>query len=300
MERTSVVTGAFGFTGRYIARRLLARGERVVTLTGKPAPPATSITAFPYEFGRPERMAKAMEGARVLYNTYWVRFAAHGRTHGQAIENTRALLEAATKAGIQKVVHISITNPSANSRLSYFEGKAQLEAAVRESGLPYAILRPALLFGHRDVLVNNIAWLLRRAPAFLIPGDGAYRLQPVAVDDLAEIAVEEGERAGDRTVDAIGPETFTFEELVRLIRTAVGSRAAVLHAPPQVSLWAARVLGWALGDVVLTADEIEGLLGNLLVTGSAPAGRVRLSDWLRENATSIGMQWASEVQRHYV
>lgn len=296
----SAVTGAFGFTGKYIARRLMARGERVLTFTSKtPQTSVPDVVVHPYRFDRPDQMAKALEGVRVLYNTYWVRFDHGQATHGLAVENTRALLRAARMAGVERVVHVSITNPDAGSPLPYFRGKALLEEAVRDSGLSYAILRPALLFGPEDILINNIAYLLRRMPVFVIPGGGRYRLQPIYVDDLAELAVAESTCTDNHVIDAIGPETFAFEDLVRLIKRVTGSRAVMWHAPPRLALWAVRALGPVLGDVILTKEEIDGLMANLLVTASAPVGKTRLSDWLQENADTTGAAYASELRRHY-
>jgi len=298
----NAVTGAFGYTGKYIARRLLKLGERVVTLTGHPERPnefSSAVKAFPFQFDNPEAMAESLARVRVLYNTYWVRFD-HGKaTYERAVANTRALLRAAETAGVKRVVHISITNPDPKSPLPYFRGKAILEEEIRKAGFSYAIVRPTVVFGLEDILINNIAYLLRKAPLFLIPGTGQYRLQPIYAEDLARIAVDAGHASGNVTIDAVGPETFTFEELVRLIAQAVGSRAAVLHASPHIAHAGALVLGLLLKDVVLTSDEVAGLMGNLLISASPPTGSTRLSDWIAANAAALGARYASEVRRHY-
>ena len=186
------VTGAFGYSGRYIATRLVEQGQTVVTLTNsvnRANPFGGKVRAFPLSFGEPDKLAAALAGVDVLYNTYWVRFNHRMFTHAQAVENTLALFEAARRAGVRRVVHVSITNPSEDSPLEYFSGKARLERALQESGLSHAILRPTVLFGREDILINNIAWALRRFPFFAVFGDGAYRLQPIHVDDLADLAV---------------------------------------------------------------------------------------------------------------
>jgi NADH dehydrogenase len=206
------VTGAFGYSGRYIAQRLLDAGHRVTTLTNSEPRPdllAGRVRAFPLTFGDPAQLTKSLQGVAVLYNTYWVRFNHRLFTHDEAVRNTRALFTAARNAGVRRIVHVSITNPSLDSALPYFRGKAELESALQESGISYAILRPTVLFGKEDILINNIAWLLRRFPVFALFGDGQYSLQPIYVDDLARLAVTQG--AGDQnvTLDAVGPETFT-------------------------------------------------------------------------------------------
>ena len=134
----------------------------------------------------------------MLYNTYWVRFNYGSFSHAAAVENTLALFAAARQAGVGRVVHLSIANPSEDSPLEYFRCKARLERALRESGLSYAILRPTVLFGGQDILINNIAWMLRRLPVLGVFGDGRYRLQPIYVDDLAAWPSSKGRPPGTR------------------------------------------------------------------------------------------------------
>ena len=297
-----VVTGAFGYTGKYIARRLLAQGRRLLTLTNHPPPEnpfGDQVTIAPLDFSHPEKLADSMAGAHTLYNTYWIRFPRGPLTFEQAVENSRILLTSAKEAGVQRIVHISITNPSSQSPLPYFRGKGLLEEFLAGLGVPPAIVRPTVIFGNEDILINNIAWLLRHVPLFAIPGDGKYRIQPVCVEDVAEIAVSAAQGTADVTVEAVGPEIFTFEELVRLIAGKVGARAHITHAPPSIALLAAEMSGLALGDVMLTRDELHGLMANLLVSGQPPTGKTRLSDWLDQHSADLGRHYASELKRHY-
>ena len=295
-----VVTGAFGFSGRYIAAQLLQAGHRVRTLTNSPHranPFGGQIEAHPFNFDRPEQLAESLRGAAVLYNTYWVRFNYGDFRHSQAVANTRTLFAAAREAGVGRVVHLSITNPAEDSPLEYFRGRAQLERALRESGLSHAILRPAVLFGPEDILVNNIAWALRRLPVFGVFGDGQYRLQPIHVQDLAQLAVEQGRATANAVIDAIGPETFTYRELVRQLGRIIGCPRPILPVPPTLGYLAAWLTGKLLGDVMLTRDEIKGLMQNLLCTNSPPAGHTRLTDWAKAHAQTLGRNYASELAR---
>ena len=298
----SVVTGAFGYTGKYIARRLLDQGSRVRTLTRTPvsrSPFGDHVEVRPLDFGDPSGLVASLEGVDILYNTYWVRFARGGVTHDTAVENSRALLRAAAEAGVRRVVHVSITNATQDSPLPYFRGKALVEMAVRDSGLSYAIVRPTVLFSPEDILINNIAWFLRRFPLFPIPGRGGYPVQPVFVDDVARLAVEAGTGAGDVAIDAVGPETFTFEEMVRLLARRVGSRSRLVRTPPSAALLAARIAGRLVRDVVLTKDELDGLMAGLLASADPPTASTRFTEWLEAEGASLGQRYASELTRHY-
>lgn len=295
----AAVTGAYGYSGRYIATRLLDAGQSVITLTNsrKPSPFGDRVPAYPLAFDDPAALAQALRGVQVLYNTYWVRFNHRNFTFAQAVHNTQTLFAAAKAAGVERIVHVSITNPSEDSPLEYFRGKAVLERSLRETGVSAAILRPTVLFGKEDILINNIAWALRRLPVFGVFGDGSYHLQPVYVDDLAALAVEQGALRENVTLDAIGPETFTFRELVRVIGAAIDCPRPVVGVPPWFGLAAGTVLGWLTGDVMITRDEIRGLMADLLHTPSAPTGQTSLTGWLAEHADRLGVRYASELAR---
>ncbi len=295
-----VVTGAFGYSGKYIARRLLAAGHRVRTLTNSPQranPFGGSVEAHPYSFDDPPRLTESLRGAAVLYNTYWVRFNHRLFQHAAAVDNTLKLFAAAREAGVKRVVHVSITNPSLDSPLEYFRGKARLERALQESGLAHAILRPTVLFGQEDILVNNIAWVLRRFPIFAVFGAGQYRLQPIHVDDLAALAVVQGQERENRVIDAIGPETFTYRELARRLGEIIGKPRPIISVPPFLGYLAGWMLGKIMGDVMITRAEIKGLMAGLLCTDSPPAGEVRLTDWAAAHADALGRRYASELAR---
>ncbi len=299
------VTGAFSYTGKYIAAELLARKRSVVALTNHPPgherkdPFGGRVEARPLDLSDPARLTEHLRGAETLYNTYWIRFPRGEETYGRAVERTRTLLAAAREAGVRRVVHISVTNPAADSPLPYFKGKAEVEEAVKSSGLSHAIIRPTLVFGREDILVNNIAWMLRRLPAFGLFGRGRYRVQPVSAGDLAKLAAEQGEQKEDVTLDAVGPEVFTYAELVRLVRKKIKSRALIVPVPASLALLAGKLLGPLVGDVIITRDEIRGLMAGLLVSSDEPTCPTRLSEWLEENAESLGRRWASELARHY-
>ena len=295
------LTGAFGYSGRYIARRLIHAGKTVRTLTNSPDRTGEfqgQIQAFPFAFDNPQSLTESLQNVSVLYNTYWVRFNHRTFNHSIAVENTLKLFEAAKKAGVKKIVHTSITNPSLDSSLEYFSGKATLEQALIESGIAYTILRPTVLFGKEDILINNIAWMLRRFPVFGVFGDGQYKLQPIFVDDFAALAVEKGNNNNNEIINAIGPETFTYRELVDTMATIIlQKKRTILSVPDWFGLAVGKIIGLFTSDVVITKAEIEGLKSNLLYVDAPPAGTTRLTDWLRENRETIGTRYASELSR---
>jgi NADH dehydrogenase len=275
----------------------------VRTLTFHPDrahPLQDDVESAPYRFDDPVALARSLAGVRTLYNTFWVRFDHGSASFASAIERSRMLFGAAGEAGVRRVVHLSITNPSIGSPLPYFKGKALVEDALARSGVPHSIVRPTWTFGgSRDILTNNIAWILRRMPLFAIPGDGTYPVQPVHVDDLARICVDAAELERDATLDAAGPETMPFHDLVARVRRAVGSRSPIIHVPPRVMAASARALGALVRDVVLTPDEIRGLMEGLLVSREPPLGATAFSGWLDERRASIGRSYANELHRHF-
>jgi len=294
------VTGAFGYSGRYITKRLLEAGHEVLTLTNsmhRPNPFGEKVAAFPFHFEEPQKLRDSLRGVQALVNTYWVRFDHRLFTHGQAVANTKVLFSAAKAAGVRRIVHVSITNPDSTSDLPYFRGKAELESALKSLGVSYCILRPAVLFGKEDVLINNIAWSLRHLPAIGIFGSGDYRLQPIYVDDLAQAAARKAEGGSDEVVEAIGPETFTYRELVAKVRSALGVKRPIISVSPGLGYWGCRFIGLLVGDVVITREEIRGLMEDRLFVDAPPLGATKLTDWLEQHKDTLGLHYTSEIAR---
>lgn len=299
---TAVVTGATGFTGRYIARRLLDRGAEVRTLTDHPdreAPIGDRLGFHPYSFEEPAAMARFMSGAEVFFNTYWVRFSRGETTFRRAVDRSGLLFRAARAAAVERIVHVSIANPSEGSPLPYYRGKALVEADLRGLGVSHAILRPTLVFGSEDILLNNIAWLLRRFPVFLVPGDGTYPVRPVHVDDVAAAALGAAVERESRIENVAGPEALTFRELLEAVAGALDTGVRLWRVPPALAYAATRILGWILDDVVLTRHELEGLRAGLLTVDEARPGGVRFTEWIRAHAGELGRSWHSELDRHF-
>jgi NADH dehydrogenase len=280
------VTGATSYTGRFIAEALTAHGREISNLTRA-------------ELASPTLLDAALRGADTLYNTFWIRFERGAVTYDWAIQRSRDLFAAASRAGVRRVVHISVINPARDAPTAYFRAKAVVEEALLASGLPHAIVRPTVTYGPADILVNNLAWTLRHLPVFGVPGDGQYPIQPVHVEDVAEIAVRAGGATENLVVEAAGPEVFAFDEFVALVRKAVRSRALVVHLPVSAALLGARLIGIAVRDVVLTRHEVTELEERLMFSRQPPAGRIHFADWLAVNGAEIGRHWSSELDRHF-
>ncbi|MCP4356469.1 MAG: NAD(P)H-binding protein [Chloroflexi bacterium] len=299
-KQLHAVTGAFGYSGKYITRRLLAQGQQVITLTNsidRQNEFNGRVPAHPFNFDQPEKLAASLQGVTVLYNTYWVRFNHKTFKHADAVQNSIILFNAAKEAGVERIVHVSITNPDENSPLEYFQGKAVLERALQETGLSYAILRPTVLFGKEDILINNITWMVRQFPVFGVFGDGQYRMQPIHVDDLAKLAVEQGHGRDNIILNAIGPETFTYRHLIQTIGQAIGKNRPIISMPPWLGLQVSKLVGRLVDDVLITPEEIEGLMADLLAVDAPPTGTTRLTNWVQQYAATLGQTYTSELAR---
>ena len=294
-----------GYTGRYITRLLLEKGHRVQSITGHPErenPFGEEVNLHPFNFDRPDDLRETLEGTDTLFNTYWIRVNHGGRTHDQCVEQTKVMFQAARDAGVRRLVHVTITNLDPESDLPYFRGKGQVEEALRAlDGVSHTILRPTVLYSVEDILLNNIAWTLRKFPVVPLPGRGEYGIQPVFVEDLAQLAVEASQGDENVEMDTVEPEAYSYAVMVRMVRIKIGARCLVLPAPKAVTYLAGRMLRALTGDIVLTRDEIKGLSRGLLVSRSTTPRTTptRLSEWLDENADNLGLRYTSEVRRHY-
>ncbi len=299
-KKRIVVTGAFGYSGKTITDYLLSDGYDVKTLTNstnKPNPFGNKIEVAPLSFGDPQKLTESLTGYDALINTYWVRFNHKKFNHESAVENTKVLFDCAKKAGIKRIIHVSITNPSAESDLEYFKGKGILENYLQNSGINYSIIRPAVLFGKQDILINNIAWMARHLPVFGVFGKGDYKLQPIHVDDFANIIINEINKTENAIINAIGPETFSYKDLVKSIMNILKIKKKVFNAPPYIGYLAGRLISFLKKDVTITRAEIKGLMDNLLYVTTPPTGKIKLTDWVKENQNTIGVNYNSELQR---
>ena len=297
-----VVTGAFGYTGRWIAHHLLERGVQVRTLTnavGRDDPFDGRVEVHPLDFDDHAALVESLRGAEVLYNTYWVRYN-HRRCnfeHGIAVENSKRLFKAAAEAGVERIVHFSVAHPHKAPDWTYFCGKVAVEKYLNDSEYCFAILRPTVLFGgHRNVLINNIAWMLRKFPIFGVFGMGNYPIQPVHVKDVARVAVEQGESRENVTIDVTGPETFRYKEYIGVMAKSMSLRRIILPMPPFVGWLFGKFLGLLLQDLVITRAEIKGLRRGLMASDEDPLGQLKFSEWIAEHGKDFGKRYQNDLK----
>lgn len=312
----SAVTGGFSYSGRYLTRRLLDQGQQVVNLTNHPSRPVDftadelqRVTTAPLDFSDEAALARRLEGVDVLYCTYWIRFAVGGDTHERAAERLRSLFQIAKSVGCRKVVLASHTRASVDSPYPYIAGKARAVAALRATGIDYAVVRPCGIFGEspsESILMNNAAWVLRRTPLFLLAGTGEERFQPIHVHDMAELMHTLGQSASTgEERDACGPDAPTARELFTAIARATGSwaRVAAPGLPARVVTMLTKPLDLMTGDILLDADDLN-LMGSGLTRADDPAdpaiGRRRsLLAWLEQVGPQLGREYISSMQRYY-
>ena len=297
-----VVTGAFGYTGRWIAHHLLEKGVQVRTLTnavGRDDPFDGKVEVHPLDFDDHAALVESLRGAEVLYNTYWVRYNHRRRNfeHGIAVENSKRLFKAAVEAGVERIVHFSVAHPHKAPDWTYFCGKVAVEKHLNDSEYCFAILRPTVLFGgHRNVLINNIAWMLRKFPIFGVFGMGNYPIQPVHVKDVARVAVEQGESRENVTIDVTGPETFRYKEYIGVMAKSMSLRRIILPMPPFIGWLFGKFLGLLLQDLVITRAEIKGLRRGLMASDEDPLGQLKFSEWIAEHGKDFGKRYQNDLK----
>jgi nucleoside-diphosphate-sugar epimerase len=294
------ITGAFGYSGSYLSRIILGEGHNVKTLTNNPAlghPLKKSIQSLKFEFNHPDKMVDFIKGSDTFINNYWVRFNHKKFNHHEAVENSFMLIDSARKAGVERFIQISITNPSLESNLEYFKGKAEIEEYLINSGLSYCILRPTVLFGREDVLINNISWFIRNFPAMGVFGDGSYKIQPVYVEDLARLSFEKSFDTENEILNAVGAETYTYKELIRLIMKTINQEKPIVNLNPTIGFYLGWIVSFLKKDVTITKPEIEGLMSGLLAVDTEPPCPTSFSEWIMENKETLGKKYVNELNK---
>ena len=194
-------------------------------------------------------------------------------------------------------MHFSVAKPDQAPGWTYFQGKVETERLLRDSGQSYAIVRPTVFFGGgRNVLINNIAWILRKFPVFGVFCFGIYPIQPVHIRDVARVAIELGTSNENITRDIAGPEKYSYREFVSLIAKSMGVRRLIIPIPPLMGWLAGQMMGIFLQDRVITRAEIRGLMNGLVASDEKPIGEITFSEWIAENGSELGRGYQNDLQ----
>lgn len=262
------LTGGTGFVGRHVIRALLAQGFLVRCLV-RPGSEADlrgfeSIDRVPGDVLKPAGLHACVEGCAALIHLVGIireqraRGITFERLHAQATAN---MLAVAREAGVKRYLQMSALGTRPGARSGYHRTKWQAEEAVRGSGLDWTIFRPSVIYGPGDGFITLLARMVRRLPAVPVLGDGQYRLQPVAVEHVAEgfaRAIRLPKTVG-QTYEVAGPTAYRFVEILDLVGQAVGrERVRKIHSPLGLVKAATRLLGW-LPLYPLTMDQIAML-----------------------------------------
>ena len=296
-----MVTGAFSFTGRYVAKRLLADGEEVRTMTRFPqsaSPFSQEVRAVPYDYDSLDSLTEALAGCNRLINTYWRRQPEGALGYDRVVQQSKNLFAAAKAAGVERIVHISINDPHGKD-FPYFRAKCRTERALRECGVSAIVVRPQLVFGDGELLINNLAWTLRKSRWAPVPGDGRYLMQPIHADDYADLIVAVARTEQRGVVDGVGPDVLTYDDMVRLVGEAIGRSPRIIHVHPRIFARAARVVSRFFTEPTVLKYEVYGCLVENGVVPRQPQGSRRLVDWLRERKDSLGRRYADQDHRPF-
>ncbi len=292
-----VVTGAFSYSGAALAAELHRRGRTVRTLTAHPARhtgPGPRVESWPLDFTE-ESLRSCLTGTHTLYNTYWSRFPETGTTYDAAVANSRTLFRVASQVGVRRIVHVSITNPDLASPFPYFSGKALVERDLAACGVPYAIARPAFLFGNGGVLINNMAWMLRHLPVIPVGDGGAYLMRGMHVADLAGLCADLADGPDGVCVDAVGPDRMTFRELLGVVRDAVAPKTPIVAVPGRLLIAGARLLIPVLRDQLLTGDEYRAMASGLADSQAPATGATSFRTWVEQQAPRLGRRYLNDT-----
>ncbi len=278
-RKVATVFGGAGFIGRYLVPHLVARGyvirvagrdpERAALL--KPLGGVGQIVPLYAPLTDAAAIGRAIEGAEVVVNL--VGILAERRAGDFAkIQGTgpRLIADAAARAGVRHLVHVSAIGASGTSRSGYGRSKAAGEAAMA-AGFPQAvILRPSIVFGAEDQFFNRFGEMARLYPVMPVIS-GATKFQPVYVGDVAEaiMAALALPPEAPRVYELGGPRTFTFRELLTYILTETRRNRPLLPVPPGIARLQARILERLPGKL-LTTDQLEMLGQDNVVSGTVP------------------------------
>lgn len=232
------LTGATGFVGGHLLKRLLREGHEVRCLVRSGAWAARlagqGAKPFPGDILEPQTVVAGMKGADAVIQLVGIikeiGAATFERVHFEGAKN---VIDVAKQNGIRKFIQMSALGVRPNARSRYHQTKYRAEEYLKGSGLEYTIFRPSVIFGPGDGFVNLVADLVRKAPIVPLPGGGHNRLQPVSVYDVAEFFTQAlvTPRSSRQTLDLGGPENLEYREIVRRVMQVLGKKKPTVSVP---------------------------------------------------------------------
>lgn len=261
------LTGATGFVGRHMLERLLAEGHAVRALVRDPQ------RANLAEHANAELVAgdiiegtgldQGMQGCDAVIHLVGI-IVEKGTNSFERVHHlgTRNVVEAAKRTGIKRLVQMSALGVRADGVAPYQTTKWKGEEEVRQSGIPFCILRPSLIFGEGDGFVTQMMATMRSAPLFRpVPGDGTPKFRPIAVEDVTTCFVRAltYEAATNQTVDLGGADELTLNEVLAEIARCAGVRKPAVHFPMPLMFAGAAVAQKLLTNPPVTADQLRML-----------------------------------------
>jgi uncharacterized protein YbjT (DUF2867 family) len=260
------LSGGTGFVGVHLRKALLDRGDEIRLLVHKKGGSfEQGVEALEGDITIPGTFSHALSGCDAAINLVGIirEFPARGATFTKLhVEATKNILHAARGAGVRRYIHMSALGSRPGATSAYHRSKYSAEELVRASGLDWTIFRPSIIFGPGDEFVNRLAGFIRRLPAVPVIGDGMYRLQPIAVSDVARcfaMALEMPETCG-KTYELCGPDRFTYNEILDTIGLVLG-RPMVRKVPNPLAIMKVVVpILQGFSFFPITMDQIQMLL----------------------------------------
>jgi NADH dehydrogenase len=241
-----VVAGGTGFIGREIVERLLQAGGDEIVVTsrdpGRGDPWGGRVEIVQAFAGDPTSLGKAFARADVVvqaiqFPNHPVENAAKGRTYLEVDgKGTGVAVRVAKTMGVRRFVYLSGAGAGQGRQEPWFRAKDQAEAAIRESGLEFSLLRPSWIYGPRDRSMNRFVFFCRYLPVVPVIGDGTTPVHPIYVKDVARCAAEAVKRedAKDKAFDLGGPERLTMDQILHAIQSVLRKRRLLLHHPARL------------------------------------------------------------------
>ena len=236
---TVLVTGATGFLGRQVVRQLLDHNYQVRCLVRSPGRerifPPDSVDVYYGDITDADALASACQGIEQVIHLVAIIREGRGNTFDSINRGGVENMVAAAKAGgsVKQFIQVSAVGAANDPSFPYLFSKWQGEQVVVNSGLPYTILRPSIIFGAGDEFLNSLASLVRLFPLVPVIASGRNRLQPIAVEDVAQCVVRSVGRGDllNRAVDIGGPEQLRYNEIVGIVAGEMGKSRLRIHIP---------------------------------------------------------------------